>query len=138
MNHGVRELQEGFQKLTIDSHDVAVIVNKLGAILSQLDNPITRHATLLSGLHDSLDGKLPRRDIAEPTKYFIEAKRQELSRWLSTVPCNAHHKEMGVGFLPYSGRWLIQKKEFVEWRKSSVSSVLWLRGIRKFHPVGLA
>jgi hypothetical protein len=31
---------------------------------------------------------------------------------------------------------LLQKKEFVEWRKSSASSVLWLRGIRK--PVGIS
>jgi hypothetical protein len=36
---------------------------------------------------------------------------------------------MGTGFLANSGQWLIHKKEFVEWRKSSVSSVLWLRGI---------
>lgn len=39
---------------------------------------------------------------------------------------------MGTDFLPNSGQWLVQKKEFVEWRKSSVSSVLWLRGIRKY------
>jgi len=33
--------------------------------------------------------------------------------------------------LPNSGAWLLQNREFIGWRNSSVSSVLWLRGIRK-------
>jgi hypothetical protein len=44
----------------------------------------------------------------------------------------AHHNAMGIGFLPNSGQWLLQNKDFMDWRKSSVSSVLWLHGIREW------
>lgn len=62
-----------------------------------------------------------------------ESERQQLFRWLSVVPHNTHHKTIGKDFLPNSGLWLQQKTEFIEWRKSSVSSILWLHGIRQFY-----
>jgi hypothetical protein len=62
----------------------------------------------------------------------LESERLQLFRWMSTVPYNTHHKTIGKDFLPNSGLWLQQKTEFIEWMKSSVSSILWLHGIRQF------
>jgi hypothetical protein len=61
-----------------------------------------------------------------------ESERQKLFQWMSVIPYKSHHMAMGERFLSGSGAWLQQKTEFIEWRKSSVSSILWLHGIRKF------
>lgn len=62
----------------------------------------------------------------------IESERRDVFKWMSQIPYKTHHKTVGKGLLPKSGLWLLQNIEFVEWRKSSSSSILWLHGIRKF------
>lgn len=112
----------------------------LKTILAQLDSPINRQATQILDLHQSLEGKslfshyniyLRANTSRESKRQEILRYRRELLRWLSSMSHKAHHKAAGTGFLPDSGKWLQDKKEFLEWRKSSVSSVLWLRGIRE-------
>lgn len=61
-----------------------------------------------------------------------ESERRDVIRWMSTVPHNSHHRAIGKGFMIGSEQWLLQENDFDEWRKSSVSSILWLHGIRKF------
>ena len=63
----------------------------------------------------------------------IEKTRQEILHWMSTIPYREHHRTISRDILPNSGLWLLKKPEYVEWRKSSLSSVLWLRGIRKYN-----
>jgi hypothetical protein len=58
-------------------------------------------------------------------------ERKELIRWISTIPCREHHQTMGKDFMPKSGQWLLRNPKFIEWRKSSAKSMLWLHGIRK-------
>ncbi|KAF8253214.1 hypothetical protein K440DRAFT_657719 [Wilcoxina mikolae CBS 423.85] len=41
-----------------------------------------------------------------------------------------HHQNAKRGLLENTGQWLLEKKEFQEWRSSSASSILWLHGIR--------
>jgi hypothetical protein len=65
----------------------------------------------------------------------VEQERQEMFKWLSTVKYKEHHKTIGLDFLPNSGRWLLQKADFIKWRKDSYSSILWLHGIRKNSPL---
>ncbi|KAI9654256.1 MAG: hypothetical protein M1829_000950 [Trizodia sp. TS-e1964] len=88
-------------------------VAALKLILEQLEYPINRSAAQLSDLHDSLKNN----------------ERAEMFRWLSTIPHRSHHENIGNEFLPQSGQWLQQKSEFADWRRSSVSSILWLHGI---------
>ena len=85
----------------------------LKSLFSQLDGPIYRSATQITDLHDALK----------------ENQRLKLFDWLSTVPYQTHHRTMGRDFSEGSCKWLRQSPEFMEWRKSSVSSVLWLHGI---------
>lgn len=37
--------------------------------------------------------------------------------------------------MPKSGLWLLNNPKFIEWRKSSAKSMLWLHGIRKVCPI---
>lgn len=64
-----------------------------------------------------------------------ESERLGMFKWLSETPHTTHHKAMGKEFLPHSGNWLLQKKEFIEWTKESSSSILWLHGIRELSSV---
>lgn len=65
----------------------------------------------------------------------VESERRDMFKWLSTIQYATHHKTMGKDFLLGSGNWLLQKKEFVEWRKESSSSILWLHGIREYSTI---
>lgn len=50
---------------------------------------------------------------------------------MSEVEYRSHHEDLSKDLLPESGRWLLECQDFVEWSQSSVSSILWLHGIRK-------
>ena len=62
-------------------------------------------------------------------------ERKELIKWMSMIPCREHHQAIGKDFMPESGKWLLKNPKFIEWRKSSAKSVLWLHGIRKACPI---
>ena len=42
-----------------------------------------------------------------------------------------HYEDAREDILEGTGQWLFDKPEYLDWATSSVSSVLWLRGIRK-------
>ncbi|KAF2751050.1 hypothetical protein M011DRAFT_396327, partial [Sporormia fimetaria CBS 119925] len=87
--------------------------SQLLQLLSDLERPILRSATQISQIHDHLK-------INE---------RAQIIRWLSTVPVSLHHKTVGKTFLPGSCDWFLRLPAFVDFEKSSVSTVLWLHGI---------
>jgi hypothetical protein len=58
-------------------------------------------------------------------------KRNKILKWISTIEYKKHHQNAKEGLLEGSGKWLLSKKEFREWRSSSASGILWLHGIRK-------
>jgi hypothetical protein len=62
------------------------------------------------------------------------SERLQVFEWLSSVKYMTHHRIKFKVLLPGSGQWLFEKQEFLEWRKSSVSSILWLHGIRELLP----
>ena len=55
LNSGIKQLQEGLERLVIDSDNVGHSMERLEMILSQLVHPINRQATQISELHDSLN-----------------------------------------------------------------------------------
>ncbi|RDW62024.1 hypothetical protein BP6252_11457 [Coleophoma cylindrospora] len=97
-------------------HESTIVsdVHDLRNVISELHQPIWRSATQLSELHDQLK----------------QNERREILQWISNIPYKLHHKNTGSGVLHNSGHWLQHKREFIEWRKSSTSSILWLHGIR--------
>jgi len=58
----------------------------------------------------------------------------EVFVWMSNVLYRGHHRSKKKDYLAGSCKWLLEKEEFIEWGKSSVSSILWLRGIRELCP----
>lgn len=58
-----------------------------------------------------------------------ENERQEILKWLSTEPYIAHHDEIHRKVIKDTGLWLLDHPRFLEWQRSSSSSILWLHGI---------
>lgn len=85
----------------------------LTAVVDDLRGPLVRIAQDVSQIHDQLQ----------------QQERLEVFRWLSTVPCEAHHKQSCKKILDGTGRWLLENPIFLEWQKSSASALLWLNGI---------
>ncbi|RDW66000.1 hypothetical protein BP6252_09635 [Coleophoma cylindrospora] len=85
----------------------------LKSIIHNLESPIVRTATRLQDLNDHLK----------------ESDRELIFKWLSDVEFHAHHASKAKTLLQDSCLWLFDKPQFQEWRKSSVSSILWLHGI---------
>lgn len=106
--HDAEQSRQVKQNLDVSRKDLGVIKDNMTKMLSYC-----RQATQIEELHDSLKSD----------------ERRKLLSWLSTINYRAHHKAMGVGFLPNSGRWLLENEAFLNWRESSVPSILWLHGI---------
>ncbi|KAL7274140.1 hypothetical protein RUND412_002974 [Rhizina undulata] len=58
-----------------------------------------------------------------------DGERFEILEWLSKVPFENHHLFIRPFRQAGTGEWLLEKKEFIDWKDSSSSSILWLRGI---------
>lgn len=69
---------------------------------------------------------------ANSTNLLTDTERTKILKWMSRVEYAKHHLNAKEGCVEGTGEWLLQKEEFLEWQNSSTSSILWLRGIRKF------
>ncbi|KAH6666813.1 hypothetical protein B0J14DRAFT_659379 [Halenospora varia] len=110
----LQKIQQDLKALQIDSQEITPTTTKLLSIITTLEEPVFRQASQIVDLHDSLESGW--------------SQRQDLLRWLSCINYRSHHKTISEGFLPNSGEWLLHREEFLDWRTSSVSSILWLRG----------
>ena len=65
------------------------------------------------------------------TELLSGDERIRVLHWMSRIEYRNHHEDLSKGLLAQSGQWLLESKHFIEWGQSSVSSILWLHGIRK-------
>ncbi|KAL8800925.1 MAG: hypothetical protein Q9223_007165 [Gallowayella weberi] len=93
--------------------DMAAGYQSLKDIMATFEQPILRTATQLSDVQSNLKRN----------------ERREILSWLSTVRYREHHKTAIASVMPGSGKWLQRKAEFVNWKTSSSSSILWIHGI---------
>jgi len=63
-------------------------------------------------------------------------ERTRIFRWMSEIEYRSHHDDLSKDLLDQSGQWLLESREFIQWGQSSVSSVFWLHGIRKWKSLG--
>ncbi|KAI9753568.1 MAG: hypothetical protein M4579_005085 [Chaenotheca gracillima] len=98
-----------FQALTDEAAKTRTHMNTL---LNDLQTPMLRMARDVSEIQDGLQRK---------TRRFI-------LHWLSTVPCEEHHKEASAGILKGTGQWFLASTELSRWRTSSSSALFWLHG----------
>ncbi|KAL9581026.1 MAG: hypothetical protein Q9212_004143 [Teloschistes hypoglaucus] len=117
----VAEIQSSVSSLSGDLAALSVDMSapqdaryhSLKAILETFEQPILRTSIHVSNIHANLEK---------------DTRRQILS-WLSTVRYREHHRSSISTVMPGSGRWLQHKQEFVDWKSSSSSSILWIHGI---------
>lgn len=111
-------LVNGLGELRVESTESA---SKLEALLTNFNEPMIRTMNQVS----TLSGRLV--DIRNESQ--LKKDRLTILKWLSDVQYKKHHQTLSKGLLEGTGKWLLNKHEYVEWRNSSVSSVLWLHGI---------
>ena len=97
--------------------------SKLETVLASFQDPLVRTVDRISTLAESL--------VSGRIESQMEEERIEILKWLSNVQYKKHHQTISKGLLEGTGSWLLEKPQCLEWRNSSVSSVLWLHGIRK-------
>ena len=97
--------------------------SKLEALLASFQGLVVRTVDPISTRTEGL----------APSKNESQKKEERLQilLWLSNVQYKKHHETLSKGLLEGTGSWLLGKPQFLEWRNSSVSSVLWLHGIRR-------
>lgn len=69
------------------------------------------------------------KDICRIQGLDEEAERVKIMKSISTIPYPSHHKTFASGRVSGSGKWLLQNKDFLDWRGSSSSTILWLHGM---------
>ncbi|KAI5839121.1 hypothetical protein DFP73DRAFT_599118 [Morchella snyderi] len=61
--------------------------------------------------------------------YIDGQRKDEVLKWLSTIEFIKHHQTAREGLLENTGRWLLEREQFRQWRSSGTSGILWLHGI---------
>jgi len=67
---------------------------------------------------------------------FTGSKKLELLQWLSKIPYSKHHESIRNGRQEGSGLWLFENPQYVQWKKTRSSSLLWIHGNRKRFSAG--
>ena len=98
--------------------------SKLEDLIASFQSPLVRTVGQILTLTESL--------AQSQINDRFKIERLEILQWLSTVQYKKHHQSVSRGLLKGTGSWLLKKSQYVQWRNSSVSSVLWLHGIRMF------
>ncbi|KAL8783475.1 MAG: hypothetical protein Q9213_004612 [Squamulea squamosa] len=106
----VDALASDFQSLTTD---LSGRYQSLESIMESFEQSILRTAIQISDVHAGLK----------------QTERREILSWLSNVKYREHHRNSYAAVMPGSGTWLQRKLEFIDWKTSSSSSILWIHGI---------
>ena len=120
MTDKIDNLGNAIETLQIGSQDST---SKLEALLDSFQSPLVRTVQRISTLAENMAHS---RDESQ-----MKEERLQILRWLSNIQYKKHHQSLSKGLLEGTGSWLLRKPQFLEWRNSSVSSVLWLHGIRR-------
>ena len=88
----------------------------LRQLLEELQRPILRIDTRVATLCETLDS----------------SRQSEILKWISSIPYQENHLTAAQGRTNETGLWLLRHEHYLEWRKSSESTILWLHGSRKF------
>ena len=120
MSENIYNLGNEIETLQISSRESA---SRLETLLASFQNPLVRTVERLSTLAEDL--------AHSKDKTQMKEERLQILRWLSDIQYKKHHQSLSKGLLEGTGSWLLGKPQFVDWRNSSVSSVLWLHGIRR-------
>lgn len=105
-----KNLEEGLETLTLEEKDN---FDRLRMALKDIQRPISRMERQLQYIHDNLES----------------TQREKIFYWLSPIPYTQHHVQSKRDILDGTGQWFLDDDRMIQWRSSSPSSILWLRGI---------
>ena len=105
-----KNLEEGLETLTLEEKGK---FHRLKKALEDIQRPIDRMEKQLEDVHDNLE----------------DTERQEILRWLSPTPYIQHHVQSKTAILEGTGSWFLNDDRLIQWQSSSLSSIMWLRGI---------
>jgi hypothetical protein len=88
-------------------------VARLAKLEDRLTQPIDRMDNALKDIQDGLQ----------------RADRIRVLTWISNEPYLQHHRQAGEGFNPHTGQWLLADENYLNWQRTSTSSILWLHGM---------
>ncbi|KAJ9245760.1 hypothetical protein DTO169E5_479 [Paecilomyces variotii] len=139
LQESVREMQAAEQKVLnlkglVDSENMEDIQGKISTMLLTVSSAADGIGNIQPRLKDALlDLEQPllrmSDQVSELRDALKENERDEILRWLSTVPVQQHYREACTSLLPDSGEWLLESLCFKSWRDSSSSETFWLNGI---------
>ena len=86
-------------------------------------------------LRDILDRQFLRTDsqLSDLWVNEIGRDRYEMLHWISAIHYESDHDFARTNRLEGTGVWLLEQREYREWRDISSSAVFWLHGVRKCH-----
>ncbi|KAL8826680.1 MAG: hypothetical protein Q9170_007310 [Blastenia crenularia] len=105
-----KDVEDNLVKLTWEEKSSN---DRLRKTMMDLQQPINRMQAQMQDLQDNME----------------RAQRQEILQWLSVVPYMRHHQQNKSEILEGTGQWFLNNNRLLQWRKSSSSSILWLRGM---------
>lgn len=85
----------------------------LRGVLADIQKPIDRIEKTLGDMRDDLS----------------DVKRTQILHWLSPIPYTQHHNQARREVLAGTGHWFMNDERLLNWRRSSCSSIMWLRGL---------
>ena len=100
-----KNLEEGLETLTLEEKDN---FDRLRKALDEIQRPISRMERQLQYIHDNLES----------------TQREKIFYWLSPVPYTQHHIQSKRDILDGTGLWFLNDDRLVQWRSSSLSSIL--------------
>jgi len=110
--------------------------HRLQQLLHALDEPVKRIDYNVQDIIDRLDsqyyGRLLISCLLMIKDLLIDDERCKVLTWLSTVKHIENFKFSIDGLIPGTGIWLLATDKYRNWRNSSSSTLLWLRGDRKY------
>ena len=92
-------------------------VQKLKQMLDDMQTPILRIDSRVAALCEKLDS----------------SERRQILEWISGIRYAENHDFARQGRTSGTGEWLLRHEKYREWRASSASMILWLRGDRECH-----
>lgn len=132
-------------KAALDAGGFADMLSELGRLEGRCEaeaNSCERHVSLNSrvvrdkSLREIRDMLKTQMEVSEAnmTRFWEKLDEEERSRilqWISEVPFESDHYNATQGRVKGTGTWLLEHDTYRSWRAATVSTVMWLHGIRE-------
>ncbi|KAJ4854237.1 ankyrin repeats (3 copies) domain-containing protein [Trichoderma breve] len=122
LTHAFVRLNEGQGKQFLR----ALVSGGEGAKLISALTEQEQHQTLLKSLDE------PLKNVENTVKKLLQKVEdgtvEQALEYISTIPIGEHQQEKREARTPRTCEWLLNHSRFIEWERSSYSSMLWLQG----------